>query len=330
MDGIAKFLILAAGIAALLLIDNSWERRRVVSKRASRTGRARAYTEPVHLEDAINAYENSGPAHLPGFSLAAVSDLRNGKTLLMHWSAVGDESQVRTLLKHGADVDSVDDDGDTALYYALSNGNVRIVEMLLNHGANPNLTGRSGPVLLFAADQGWVDVIATLIDHGATLDLRNSDGHAAIMLAAGGGKDDAIRLLRKHRADVNAVDNDGDSVLYYAASRGRVSTVNLLLALGADPNPRPDASDETPLTVAAALSMSMHPLPPGTTGRDYTAIVLALLRAGASARLMYRKGFVLTRFTKGGMEIAPYEMAARLAFSDDWSVSYQVNRPDRV
>ena len=140
------------------------------------------------------------------------------------------------------DVNAVDEDGDPALYYALSNGNFGMADILLSYGADPNVVGSSGSVLHVAADQGWTEVLSGLVKHGANVNDRNASGLTAAMLAAGGGKDDAIRVLHKHGADLDAVDSDGDSALYYAASRGRVSAAKLLLSLGATPDPRPGAA----------------------------------------------------------------------------------------
>lgn len=86
-------------------------------------------------------------------------NLLDGRTTLMSFSAAGVdttgaslEPEIRLMLEQGSDPNAQDDDGDTALYYAVSKGNARIVRLLLDAGANPNLPpGSSGPPLLFAA-----------------------------------------------------------------------------------------------------------------------------------------------------------------------------------
>jgi len=87
-------------------------------------------------------------------------NLLDGRTMLMVFSAAGVdgtggslEAEIRLMLEQGADPNAQDDDGDTALYYAASKGNLRIVQMLLHAGANPNLPPGSSGVspLLFAA-----------------------------------------------------------------------------------------------------------------------------------------------------------------------------------
>jgi len=213
---------------------------------------------------------------------ANVSD--GSKTSLMRWSSVGDEDQVEALLQQGADVNSVDSDGDSALYYALSNGNFHIVDLLLRHGANPNIAGMSGNPLQVAADQGWSGVVASLLSHGADADHRGTGGLTATMLAAGSGKTDVLRSLCAAGANLDALDDDGDTALFYAASRGQVDAVRLLLEQGANPSPTPGASLQTPLSIATVLSTSNYPLPPDTTRSDFATVAELLRRSHSTQR----------------------------------------------
>lgn len=87
-------------------------------------------------------------------------NLLEGRTMLMVFSGAGVdgtggslEAEIALMLMQGADPNTQDDDGDTALYYATSKGNLRIVQLLLNSGANPNLPPGNDGVspLLYAA-----------------------------------------------------------------------------------------------------------------------------------------------------------------------------------
>ena len=46
----------------------------------------------------------------------------------------GDTCQVEQLLKNGVDINIQDEDGDTALHYAVSFGDIKIFSCLLNYG----------------------------------------------------------------------------------------------------------------------------------------------------------------------------------------------------
>ena len=66
-------------------------------------------------------------------------DFRNGRTPLMQCAAAGLDDEVSVMLAQSGDVNAVDSDGDSALFYAASKGQVRNVELLLRAGANPHI-----------------------------------------------------------------------------------------------------------------------------------------------------------------------------------------------
>lgn len=66
-------------------------------------------------------------------------DFREGRTPLMQCSAAGVDDEVAVMLTQSGDVNAVDADGDTALFYAAGKGQIRIVDLLLKAGANPNI-----------------------------------------------------------------------------------------------------------------------------------------------------------------------------------------------
>lgn len=246
----------------------------------------------------------------------------SGKTELMHAAAIGNLEPVRALIGQGVDVDAVDDDGDTALFYALSNRNDMVVVELLQGRANPDLAGASGPVLHAAVGSGQSEVVSAIVDHGADVNLRSSTGVTASMLAAGSGSDGVMRLLHARGADLNACDGDGDSVLFYAASNGQAATVHLLLALGAVPGSSSSGSQLSPLAVAAMLASGVQARPPGRSGADYTTISLALLRAGVNPDEMYLKGFALARTSHKGITVIRRDQVREWLLEPDLSVMY--------
>ncbi|TFD93999.1 hypothetical protein E3T61_03095 [Cryobacterium lactosi] len=160
------------------------------------------------------------------------AELVNGKTPLMFWANNGFADAVESLLDAGADVRTVDDDGDDAQSYAISRQHLEVLESLLEHGANPNarssLLGQPSFVLHVAAAIGWSAGVKTLLAHGAAVNGRGSGGITPIMLASGAGEDECVTLLLSSGADLSALDDDGDSALFYAESRERTSTLELL------------------------------------------------------------------------------------------------------
>lgn len=142
----------------------------------------------------------------------------------------------RRLLDAGADPNLGDEAfGRTALYYALEANNVDVVQLLLNSGANPNVTidstengasvaQQTGSTPLMAAFH-WYSltrdpaVFNLLLAHGADPDYRNPSRYNAEWDATTSG----------------AVTFAGQTVLTRAAEDGHYTLVRVLLEHGANP-----------------------------------------------------------------------------------------------
>src|SRR6266404_762906 len=142
----------------------------------------------------------------------------------------------------------------TALHSASYVGRSRIVRSLLRHGVDVDIRdyGNRTP-LVYASIRGHCDVVQCLLDHGADVHSRAIYGFTPLNRAASYGHVDLIRILLEHNADVNVQDDDGLTPLHMAigfhhgSSRGGyLQVVRLLLQHGANPNAR-DAKDQTPL-----------------------------------------------------------------------------------
>lgn len=162
--------------------------------------------------------------------------LEGGKTPLMFWAAVGDVTNVRVLIMRGAEVNAVDHDGDTALLYAISKGHLDIAELLLRHGADPNIAGDSGYPIRTAASRGWTQMVRALLVRGAIVDAPSSvggtHGVTAAMVAAGSGSAACLRVLLEFGANPSLRDSDGDDALFYARSRRQAETEEILQSWG--------------------------------------------------------------------------------------------------
>ena len=86
----------------------------------------------------------------------------DGVTCLMR--AVKDTELCRVLIEHGANVDLQDNEGDTAVHYAIEFGERETVTLLLERGADPNIRNRRGDDALQAASlQGSLNMVQQLI-----------------------------------------------------------------------------------------------------------------------------------------------------------------------
>ena len=159
-------------------------------------------------------------------------------------------SAVRLLLQQEVNVNAFSDKGDTALYRACIYQQLEVVQILLEAGADVNLTSSRCYPVIAACDAGNVELISLLVSAGADVKCSNSSDetclHALIAAcsltrhsqkpAAGVSKVDivsAIKSLLELRADVNKRTSRGDTALYRASEAGH-EDMRLLLDAGAE------------------------------------------------------------------------------------------------
>lgn len=118
-----------------------------------------------------------------------------------------------------------------------------LVQLLLDHGANPNLRDIQGnTALIYGLEEGWeIDnrTITLLLSYGADPNAYSKEGQPAINLATYYGFTDAVALLLNYNADPDAADNYGiypnagsrshQTALMIASESGRTKIVQLLL-----------------------------------------------------------------------------------------------------
>lgn len=127
------------------------------------------------------------------------------------------------LIKHNADVDSMDAFGNMPLSVAsVEKIFLPMVKLLLNHGANPNLVApKSQPLLLracmFCNNNDALEIISYLLDHGADVQILdpNTKQNALHIVSMSCKANIAIVLLR-HEIDILKTDSGGKTPLMIA------------------------------------------------------------------------------------------------------------------
>ncbi|CRK95834.1 CLUMA_CG009280, isoform C [Clunio marinus] len=193
--------------------------------------------------------------------------------------AAGDKDEVLNMLNSGgADIDTANVDGLTALHQACIEDNLDMVEFLVSHGADINRKDNEGWTPLHATSScGIVSIARYLIENGADLAAVNSDGELPIDIAGTKGMAD---LLQRYiddqgidceeartqeekqmladakkwlRSDASEADRPhpktGATALHVAAAKGYTKVLSLLLAGRADVD-RQDNDGWTPLHAA--------------------------------------------------------------------------------
>jgi ankyrin repeat protein len=109
---------------------------------------------------------------------------------------------IQLLIEHGADVNMRGITGTTPLFWAVMRGQKDDIKTLLEHGADPNLTNAFGDTpLICAIHLGYLSLVPTLVEKGADVNIQNQDQKRALGYAMENPADDSIvDYLKKHGA----------------------------------------------------------------------------------------------------------------------------------
>jgi len=278
---------------------------------AARTGRADAVKALIAHGAEVNANESrrgqtalmwaaaEGNAAVIDVLAANKADLRahsnGGFTALLFAVREGKTEAVRALLKAGADVneatlpppsarrksggqaDSGEPAGNTsALVLAVANAHYELAALLLDAGADPNLSGQGWTALhqiTWARNPGYGDnkpgpegsgtmdsleLVRKLVEHGANLNAR---------------------MTKKAEMGSTDLNNVGSTPFLLAARAGDTDLMRLLIKFGADPL-LSNADDTTPLLAAAGVGTHSPGEDAGKENEALEAVKLAFQSGG--------------------------------------------------
>ena len=128
----------------------------------------------------------------------------------------GDSTETRTIFT----MQWLYEDGATPFLRAAQSGDVTVMKLLLEHGADPKFATANGDTaLMVAAGIGWVDgvtfewseaenleAVKMCLDLGIDPNIADGDGRTALHGAAHKGRNDVISLLVEHGAKLDARD----------------------------------------------------------------------------------------------------------------------------
>lgn len=215
----------------------------------------------------------------------------------------GDIAGVKAAMSLGADINSTDDNGETALMKACWRGYIETVRLLIEHGADVSIKDDNGKTALdLAYRNGYANIVSLLLKKEIVQPLKEQQGHSdktvlqkklnkkllnAVYTDNMGGVEEALSL----GADVNAADDDGWTPLIYAAYRGNTDITILLLKYRTNINAVDKYGNTALMTVC---------------WRGNTDMVKLLLRYGADINIVSNDGntALINACRKGYTDIA--------------------------
>jgi ankyrin repeat protein len=150
----------------------------------------------------------------------------------------GDPQSVRTLLDNGGNVNAAQNDGTSALAWAVYHDNEPVVDLLVNYGdgADVNAPNEYGinPLHLACMNQN-AEMVNKLLRAGADPNNEKWTGETPLMTCANTGTLEAVRALLDNGADVNSAESTQlQTALMWAAAERHPDIVKLLIERGAN------------------------------------------------------------------------------------------------
>lgn len=146
----------------------------------------------------------------------------DGKTGLCSAVEHRNEALVRLVLEKLANVnvnETIDIRGRTTLHWAAENGHVKLVELLLDKGADSAAQSIDGSTPLHKAifDE---PILRMLLESGADITARSAEGLTPLHTAVYAGNEQIVKLLLERGSNVEATTVLGETPLHRAAWQG--------------------------------------------------------------------------------------------------------------
>ena len=235
----------------------------------------------------------------------------NNRPIILQATIFENYQIIELLIGHGADVNAKDDNGETALMWAVHGPttNFNIIQFLLKHGADVNAKNNNGETALMRAahdiNYDRRKLVKLLLAYGADVNTKDESGFTVLMWSLRNRSPwlnsntifdpnlEIPKLLIDYGADVDAEAKSGDTALMYAAGDNNPKAVRLLIDSGANTK----VQNNDGYTALTKLYMFGHP--GGTVAgdplrtfmsEDKQEIVRALLKHGVNVNIQVHNG----------------------------------------
>ena len=142
----------------------------------------------------------------------------------------------RALIKHDSQLGSFDDKQRSVLWYSADRGLIKTSALLIDSG-KIDINGKDANghgALAQAVRNGDLPMVRLLIEKGADVSVRTNAANTLLMLAVLAKNAAIVELLLTRASEVNAQDQVGDTALMLAAGSAQNDIVEMLIEAGAD------------------------------------------------------------------------------------------------
>lgn len=206
-------------------------------------------------------YSTKSPLTIVAHKIKPDQFSSNASADLLRAALQGNSDSIKAILDRGAEIESRNGIGETALMLAVEKDHFGTVKELVSRGADVNAVDElhGAPVLMRTVRNKSADVMRYLIQHGARVDERSSYEDTTLIRAARIGNANAVDALLESHAQPNIEDNQGLTALLWATMTGSPymgskddynRTIQLLASKGANVNVKTKNGDSV-LAIAA-------------------------------------------------------------------------------
>lgn len=187
------------------ILAKNWENQRNLN-----------FERKISLDEIVNFYRQNIDFNISGKNHPA--------TILTYAAIAGNVNMIEWLIEHGADINAIDNDNKSVLYYVLffSDKKIAIMQWLFEHGADLNAridNDKTALHLLVEQSENYDAEIKWLVEHGADINATTKGKNSVLHVASDRGKWELVKWLIERGADINAKNKENITALFIAAAR---------------------------------------------------------------------------------------------------------------
>jgi len=109
---------------------------------------------------------------------------------------------INFLLENGADINKLDGYGNSLLFSAIKNNNIKLIKFLLKKNANINFQNKYTTPLMLAIKMKNIELVKILLKNGANINFQDKNLNTPLILAIKMKNIELVKILLKNNADI--------------------------------------------------------------------------------------------------------------------------------